>query len=150
MSAVLDILNPANTISVNRPLAHALGLNVAVTYAALLSKHRYYVEHDMLSDGWFYYSCDEMEKDTSLSAKQQTSLIKKLMTVGLILYKIKGIPARRCFFVTNNIETLQKLVDEGDRRILKTRQGTGYVATKSDERGNSLQRKEHRAVMEKA
>ena len=44
MNAIFQLLNPSNTVSVNRPLAHALGLNEAVVYGALISKFYYYSE----------------------------------------------------------------------------------------------------------
>ncbi len=52
---ILDKLNPTNTLSVNRLLAHKLGLNAAVVYAALIAKQAYYEARDMLDkDGYFY------------------------------------------------------------------------------------------------
>ena len=52
---ITNVLNPANTLSVNRLLAHKLGLNAAVVYAALIAKQAYYEARDMLDkDGYFY------------------------------------------------------------------------------------------------
>lgn len=44
---ILERINPTNTGSYNRPIAHALGLGAAVVYAALISKQVYYEQHDM-------------------------------------------------------------------------------------------------------
>ena len=54
MNAVFQLLNPANTVTVNRPLAHAIGLNEAVVYGAIVAKYYWYTERGMLDDGWFY------------------------------------------------------------------------------------------------
>ena len=42
MNAIFQLLNPNNTVSVNRPLAHAIGLNEAVVYGALVAKYYWY------------------------------------------------------------------------------------------------------------
>lgn len=39
---ILERLNPTNTGSYNRPIAHALGLGAAAIYAALINKQVYY------------------------------------------------------------------------------------------------------------
>ena len=42
MNAIYQLLNPDNTISLNRPLAHAVGLMETVVYSALIAKWQYY------------------------------------------------------------------------------------------------------------
>ena len=55
MNAIYQLLNPDNTISLNRPLAHAVGLMETVVYSALIAKWQYYSDRDKLDqDGWFY------------------------------------------------------------------------------------------------
>ena len=53
---ILERLNPTNTGSYNRPIAHALGLGAAVVYSALISKYEYYYKHNMLDEEGFFYS----------------------------------------------------------------------------------------------
>ncbi len=43
-SEFLNLFNSGNSISVNRPLAHALGVNAAIVYGALLGKHHPYTQ----------------------------------------------------------------------------------------------------------
>ena len=95
MKTVFELLNHDNTISVNRRLAHALGLSEAVIYAALLAKHAWYEQHGKLSDGWFYSTVDDMEESTSLTKCQQSRCVKRLVSAGLIRCAAKGLPARR-------------------------------------------------------
>lgn len=97
MKTVFELLNHDNTISVNRRLAHALGLSEAVIYAALLAKHAWYEQHGKLSDGWFYSTVDDMEESTSLTKCQQSRCVKRLVSAGLIRCAAKGLPARRFF-----------------------------------------------------
>ena len=52
---ILAVLNPNNTMSINRPLAHAIGMSEAVVYAALIAKYSYYEQTGKLTDdGWFF------------------------------------------------------------------------------------------------
>lgn len=51
---ILERLNPKNTVTLSRPIAHALGLNTAVVYSALISKQIYYEQHDMLDEDGFF------------------------------------------------------------------------------------------------
>ena len=54
MNAIYQLLNPDNTISLNRPLAHAVGLMDTVVYSALIAKWQYYSDRGKLDpDGWF-------------------------------------------------------------------------------------------------
>lgn len=98
MKTVFELLNPDNTISVNRRLAHALGLSEAVIYAALLAKHAWYEQHGKLSDGWFYSTVDDMEESTSLTKCQQSRCAAK------------GLPARRFFYIVDDPQLLEGII----------------------------------------
>ena len=100
MKTVFELLNHDNTISVNRRLAHALGLSEAVIYAALLAKHAWYEQHGKLSDGWFYSTVDDMEESTSLTKCQQSRCIKRLVSAGLIRCAAKGLPGAAVLFTS--------------------------------------------------
>lgn len=76
MNAIFQMLNPSNTLTVNRLLAHAIGLSEAVIYAALISKCSYYERNGMLDDGgWFYSTVPDLEASTALSEYQQKRCI---------------------------------------------------------------------------
>ena len=67
MNAIFQMLNPSNTLTVNRLLAHAIGLSEAVVYAALISKCSYYERNGMLDDsGWFYSTVPDLEASTGV------------------------------------------------------------------------------------
>ena len=62
MNAIYQLLNPDNTISLNRPLAHAVGLMETVVYSALIAKWQYYSDRGKLDpDGWFYSTIADLE-----------------------------------------------------------------------------------------
>lgn len=117
MNAIFQLLNPANTITVNRPLAHALGLNEAIIYGALISKFYYYSERDMLDDGWFYSTAPDLAESTALSERQQKRAIDNLIGAGLLRSELRGMPAKRSFYIVEDIALLQKIISDGEEKI---------------------------------
>lgn len=129
MNAIYQTLNPNNTIIVNRPLAHAIGLSEAIVYATLISKYYYYAEREMLdADGWFFSTVPDLEESTALSDKQQKRCIDKLVKLGLIKCVMKGMPAKRSFYIVEDIDMLQQLIGEGEAIIkdIKPSAAAGY------------------------
>lgn len=114
MNAVFQLLNPANTVTVNRPLAHAIGLNEAVVYGAIVAKYYWYSERGMLDDGWFYSTAPDLAESTALSEKQQKRCVDALVKVGLIRCELRGMPAKRSFFIVEDVELLQRLIAQGE------------------------------------
>lgn len=113
MEEIFELMNPSNTIGINRYLAHAVGINAAVIYSALVSKMKYYLTYDMLNGGWFYSTIEDLFESTSLSAHQQSTAIKKLTDIGLIQCERKGVPSKRYFYVNNDAELLSSLINTG-------------------------------------
>ena len=112
---ILERLNPTNTGSYNRPIAHALGLGAAVVYAALISKQVYYEQHNMLDEeGFFYSKIADLEESTTLTKRQQSAAIKVLIDAGLIECKRCGMPAKRYFRVLDDTELLDNLLKQGE------------------------------------
>lgn len=119
MNAIFQMLNPSNTLTVNRLLAHAIGLSEAVVYASLISKCSYYERNGMLDDsGWFYSTVPDLEASTALSEYQQKRCIKNLVDAGLIESKNRGLPAKRCFRIIEDIELISTLISQGEKKQL--------------------------------
>jgi hypothetical protein len=119
MNAIFQMLNPSNTLTVNRLLAHAIGLSEAVVYAALISKCSYYERNGILDDsGWFYSTVPDLEASIALSEYQQKRCIKNLVDVGLIESKNRGLPAKRCFRIIEDIELISSLISQGEKKQL--------------------------------
>ena len=91
----LDILAHDNYISVNRTLIKAIGLSCAVLIGELISEARYYATKDMLEDGWFYSTVDNISNRCGLSKHQQGEALKDLTELGLVEVEYRGIPRRR-------------------------------------------------------
>ena len=116
MKASFKLLNPDNTMSINRQLAHAIGLAEAVVYGALLSKYAYYDQHGLLTDGdWFYSTVEDLEESTALTARQQRRCIDTLTKSGLIQCKVQGMPAKRYFCINDDMELLAGILSNGSK-----------------------------------
>lgn len=120
LNSVFDLLNDDNTIHLNRFLNHAIGLNENVIYNCLISKYYYYStkKPEQVSDGWFYSTVNDLWESTSLQEKAQRRAINELVKYGLIEVMKKGIPQKRYFRITNNLEQLSNLISKG-REISK-------------------------------
>ena len=115
MDEIFKLLNPDNTVTINRPLAHALGTNEAIIYSALIAKRAYYYQRDILDeDGYFYSTISDLQESTGLSRYQQNSAIKNLIEVNLIECRKKGVPARRFFSVNEDVDLLRTLLKKGE------------------------------------
>lgn len=122
MKAIFQLLNPDNTMSINRQLAHSIGLTEAVLYSALLSKYSYYEQHGLLTDdGWFYSTAEDMEESTALTVKQQRKCVDKLEDAGLIKCKVQGMPARRYFYIIDDVDLLTQILSNGGKSSLSKR-----------------------------
>lgn len=120
MDEIFKLLNPDNTVTLNRPLAHILGANAAIIYSTLVAKQAYYSKRDMLdAEGYFYSTIDDLKESTSLSKRQQGGAIKTLVEVGLVYCKKRGMLARRCFRLCEDIALLNKLIESGKSATVK-------------------------------
>ena len=115
---ILERLNPTNTGSYNRPIAHALGLGAAEVYSALISKYEYYYKHNMLDEeGFFYSTIADLQESTSMGKCQQSNAIKVLTDAGLVEVCRRGMPAKRYFRVRDEVELLDKFLKHGKEII---------------------------------
>lgn len=114
LSAIIQLLNPDNTISAHRMLAHAIGMTETIIYSALISKQTYYSQNGMLCEGgWFYSTSYDLQESTTFGIKAQRTAIKHLIEHGMIESEYKGLPAKRYFKVVDDTENLMRLIDEG-------------------------------------
>lgn len=113
MDEIFKLLNHDNTVTISRPLAHALGVNEAIIYSALIAKQIYYERRGMLDeDGYFYSTIADLNESTGLTRCKQDNAIKNLLETNLINYHTKGIPAKRYFRVNDNVESLKAFLEK--------------------------------------
>lgn len=116
LSVIIQMLNPNNTLSFNRLLAHGIGLVEAIVYAILIAKQTYYNANGMLYEGgWFYSTIADMQESTTLGEKAQHTAISHLVGHGLIQCEKKGMPAKRFFRIVNKPAKINEILENGQR-----------------------------------
>ena len=96
------LLSSSAFLIVNKKLAKQVGLKEAVLLADLISKEEYFIANGM-TDGWFFNTEANIEKDTTLTAYQQRKCLKELKKHQLIEVKRKGIPAKQYFKINEQL-----------------------------------------------
>jgi len=90
------LLSSSAFLIVNKQLAKQVGLKGAVLLADLISKEEYFIANGM-TDGWFFNTEANIERDTTLTSYQQRKVLKTLKKYKIIETKRKGIPAKQYF-----------------------------------------------------
>lgn len=124
LTSLTELLNPNNTISAHRYLAHSIGMTETIIYSALISKHIFYSKNNMLLDGYFYSTISDLEESTTFGVKAQKSAINKLIQLGLVECVVKGLPAKRYFRICVDMDIIKNLIDKG-KEIVKKFSKTG-------------------------
>ena len=142
LDSILQLINPDNTITANRALAHAIGMTETIIYSALISKYTYYESRDRLLDGrWFYCTTVDLQESTTFTKRIQKTAIDKLEEEGLISVMVTGMPARRYFSISDDLELLRSLIDRG---IEKSKLMTASLRDKKRE--ENLRQRSRKAV----
>lgn len=120
LNPIYDLIRADGSIVINKNLVFAIGMNETIIYSELLSKHNYFSDRDKLTnDRYFYNTVDNLWLDTGLGEKPQKTAINKLKKLGLIEYKVKGLPAKRYFKIIENTQILLDFITKGrDKRQL--------------------------------
>jgi hypothetical protein len=125
LPVIFDLLRSDGSIVINKRLARTLGLDCAIMYAELISKYIYFHNEKMLTeDGFFYNTIIDMEKDTTLSGKQQRSAIQKLSEMSLIECEVRGMPATRHFRISQDESVLLGIIHEEESGCQLFQNGT--------------------------
>lgn len=112
-----QLLNPDNTSSYNRYIAHAIGAIETIIYFSLISKMTYYFKNGMLDDeGFFYATALDIQESTTFTKRQQMPAISRLVEIGLIETKNAGIPKKKYFKVLNKQELIMQLMEQGEAK----------------------------------
>lgn len=65
--------------------------------------------HRVNDDGWFFRTTQQLEKDTCLTFSQQVMAENRLIKLGFIQKKVRGIPPKKFFKV--DLKAIQKAID---------------------------------------
>ena len=109
------LLSSTAFLVLNKDLARQIGLKEAVLLADLISKEEYFIANGM-TDGWFFNTEANIERDTTLTAYQQRKALKSLKNSGIIETKRKGIPAKQ-YFKINEEQVVQFLNNKSATKL---------------------------------
>ena len=117
------LLSSSAFLIVNKKLAKQVGLKSAVLLADLISKEEYFIANGM-TDGWFFNTAKNIEKDTCLTSHKQRKAIKNLKDLGIIETKVVGIPAKQHFKIIENklLSYLNISCEENAKLVVKKTQ----------------------------
>ena len=108
--ALIDLFSSHGFIPVSKLLFAKYDLPCAVLICELSNQYVFNKSRGKLINEYFYSTVDNIEKNTSLTARQQRRCMDILASDGLIECKLMGIPAKR--FVKINTERLLQIVEE--------------------------------------
>jgi hypothetical protein len=83
-----------------RPILYQAGYAIILdspTAAILLCQLLYWHGKGKRKDGWVYKTIPEIQKETGLTRYNQETAIKKLRNLGVLRYRLAGIPRTRHF-----------------------------------------------------
>lgn len=110
MNAVAKLLSTDGFIQVNKTLIKKVGLHEAILIGELCAEYNYWEERDMLDDGYFYSTRDNIEENTGLSEHYQRKALSTLYELGIILIEKRGLPAKNYYKI--NFDTLLSIIEE--------------------------------------
>ena len=112
-----NLLSSSAFLVVNKTLAKNIGLKETILLADLISKEEYFINNGM-TDGWFFNTEANIQKDTTLTPYQQRNALKSLKKNEIIETMRKGIPAKQYFKI--NEEQVIKFLNNKSSTNLTT------------------------------
>jgi hypothetical protein len=120
-----SLLSSTAFLVVNKELARNIGLKETVLLADLISKEEYFIEKGM-TDGWFFNTEANIQKDTTLTPYQQRKALKTLKKYKIIETIRKGVPAKQYFKINEeqvvqflNNKSLTNLTSINNNKVIK-------------------------------
>jgi hypothetical protein len=110
VNGIINLLANSGYIILNKAIIKKLGLHEAIIVGELCSEYMYWEKNGKLEDNYFYSTRENIHENTGLSAYQQREPMKKLINIGVILEKSKGMPLQKWYSL--NSELLYKILCE--------------------------------------
>jgi hypothetical protein len=122
---ILELLSSNSYLTVNKALAKKVGLEAAVLFADLAGSQLHWNNQKEIEvSDWFFRTREQIEEQTTLSAKTQLRCAKILIEAGLIQTKLKGLPAVTHYLIgEQEVTNLLNLIGKkGAARYAQTEQ----------------------------
>ena len=112
---VSSLLASTGFIVTNKRIVQRLGLSEAVLIGELCSEYNYWKSRGEASDGWFFSTVENIERETGIKKVTQASLLKKLSEAGLLKYQRRGLPPKRHIFL--DFDAIARILDDDGSEI---------------------------------
>lgn len=133
LSNVLDLLRSDGSIVVNKRLAKAIGLTEAIIYSELASLYKYWENRGDLTDGeWFFCTFANLEENTTIKERTARKHVNQLEKLGLIESKLKGLPSKKYYRITDGIFEVLGLVPDKVGKNYRTDNNSDLEVKNSD------------------
>lgn len=109
---MLRFIASDNYIIFNKDIAKKWGIDCALMLGELASESEYWRKQGKLEDGYFYSTVKNIEENTTLSDKKQRTALALLKELGIVDFKLKGLPAKR--YIKINEDALMKALQNKD------------------------------------
>lgn len=98
---ITSFLDGSAYTNINHNMIIGLGGNLyeAFLLSRLLNLYSYFAKNNLLQDGWFFQTIDDITDNCGISEAKQRHALQSLQARGLIEIKLKGSPPKRHFKV---------------------------------------------------
>ena len=110
MNILMSLLSNSGYIIVNKEIIKKIGLHEAIILGELCSEYCYWEKANKLDNGYFFSTRENIAENTGLSAYQQREPFKKLVNIGIVKEKLKGMPQLKWYSL--DMDNLYKLFNE--------------------------------------
>ena len=110
MNILMSLLSNSGYIIVNKEIIRKIGLHEAIILGELCSEYCYWDKANKLDNGYFFSTRENIAENTGLSAYQQREPFKKLVNIGIVKEKLKGMPQLKWYSL--DMDNLYKLFNE--------------------------------------
>ena len=110
MNGISKLLSTDGFIQVNKTLIKKAGLHEAILIGELCAEYNYWEERNLLEDGFFYSTRDNIEENTGLSEHYQRKALSTLYELGIILIEKRGLPAKNYYKI--DFDVLLSILEE--------------------------------------
>lgn len=110
MNGISKLLSTNGFIQVNKALIKKLGLHEAILIGEFCAEYNYWEERNMLDDGYFYSTRDNIEENTGLSEHYQRKALSNLYELGIITIEKRGLPAKNYYKI--NFDALLSIIEK--------------------------------------
>lgn len=94
---IREILTSSSFLCLNKAVLRKYGPVTAVVLSNLVEKEKYFEEHSLEGNGWFYHRNAEQLEELGVSEYALVQAKKELIREGILQVKMKGQPAKEWF-----------------------------------------------------